>query len=113
MQYIKNIMGEKLDDNVVKTESTDVATEVETKKKIDCLEWMVQDLLYRVSRLEDENRKLREDFTNTVQDRDYRIQEIDNRYYALEARLSDYSKYVLEMSNDYVTKYSHMVLATE
>jgi hypothetical protein len=106
-------MEEKLEDSVTKTEAADVSVADETKKKIDWMEWMVQDLLYRVSRLEDENRKLREDFTNTVQDRDYRIQEIDNRYYALEAKLSDYSKYVLEMSNDYVTKYSHMALATE
>ena len=106
-------MEEKLEDSVTKTETADVSSADETKKKIDWMEWMVQDLLYRVSRLEDENRKLREDFTNTVQDKDYMIQEIDNRYYALEAKLSDYSKYVLEMSNDYVTKYSHMTLATE
>lgn len=106
-------MEEKLEDSVTKTETADVSAADETKKKIDWMEWMVQDLLYRVSKLEDENRKLREDFTNTVQDRDYRIQEIDNRYYALEGRLSDYSKYVLEMSNDYVKEYSHMALATE
>ena len=113
MQYIRNIMGEKLDENVVKAETTDVATEDETKKKIDWLEWMVQDLMYRVSKLENENQRMKEKFEDTVQDRDYRIQEIDNRYYALEARLSNYSKYVLEMSNDYVKEYSHMTLRTE
>ena len=85
----------------------------ETKKKIDWMEWMVQDLLCRVSRLEDDNRKLREDFNDTVQDRDYRIRDIDNRCYGIEAKLSDYSKYVLEMSNEYVEKYTHMTLSTD
>ena len=113
MQYIKNIMEEKLDYNVAKVESTDASVEDETKKKIDWMEWMVQDLLYRVSRLEDENRKLKEKFDETIQDRDYRIQEIDNRYYGLDAKLSDYNKYILEMSSDYVERYTHMALATE
>jgi hypothetical protein len=106
-------MEEKLEDSVTKTEAADVSVADETKKKIDWMEWMVQDLLCRVSRLEDENRKLREEFNDTVQDRDYRIQAIDNRYYGIEAKLSDYSKYVLEMSNEYVEKYTHMTLSTD
>jgi uncharacterized coiled-coil DUF342 family protein len=106
-------MEEKLEDSVTKTEAADVSAADETKKKIDWMEWMVQDLLYRVSKLEDENRKLREDFNDTVQDRDYRIRDIDNRCYGIEAKLSDYSKYVLEMSNEYVEKYTHMTLSTD
>ena len=106
-------MEEKLEDSVTKTEVADVSAADETKKKIDWMEWMVQDLLYRVSRLEDDNRKLREELTDTVQDRDYRIRDIDNRCYGIEAKLSDYSKYVLEMSNEYVEKYAHMTLSTD
>ena len=100
-------MEEKLDDNVVKTEATtDVTVEDETKKRIDWMEWMIQDLMYRLSKLENENQALKD----TLQERDYRLSDVDNRYFSLEAKLSNYNKYVLEMSNDYVKKYTNMVL---
>ena len=103
-------MEEKLDDNVVKTEAaTDVTVGDETKKRIDWMEWMVQDLMYRLSKLENENQVLKD----TLQERDYRLSDVDNRCFGLEAKLSDYSKYVLEMSNEYVEKYTHMTLSTD
>jgi len=106
-------MEEKLEDSVTKTEAADVSVADEMKKKIYWMEWMVQDLLYRVSKLEEENSKLKEKFDETIQDRDYRIQDIDNRFYGIEAKLADYSKYILEMSNEYVDKYTHMTLSTD
>ena len=101
-------MEEKVNENVV----TANVAEDETKKKMDWFEWMVQDLIYRVSKLENENQKMKESIENIVQDRNYKIQDVENKYYELEARLSDYNRYVLEMSNDYIEKYTHMSLST-
>lgn len=101
-------MEEKANENVV---TADVA-EDKTKKKIDWLEWMVQDLMYRVSKLENENQKMKENIEDIAQDRNCKIQDVENKYYGLEARLSDYNRYVLEMSNDYIEKCTHMSLST-
>jgi hypothetical protein len=98
-------MEEKLDDNVVKVE-TDMTVEDETKKRIDWMEWIIQDLTYRLSKLENENQALKD----TLQERDYRLSDIDDRCFGLEAKLLDYNKYVLEMSNDYVRKYTNVML---
>jgi hypothetical protein len=55
---------------------------------------------------------MKENIEDIAQDRNCKIQDVENKYYGLEARLSDYNRYVLEMSNDYIEKHTHMSLST-
>ena len=109
MQYIKNIMEQKIDNSLLESNTVDTQQEDGVEKKIDWLEWMIQDLIYRLSKLENENQKLKD----ILQERDYRLSDVDDRCFHLEAKLLDYNKYVLEMSNDYVKKYANAVLEAD
>lgn len=103
-------MEEKIDNNLVESTTVDTQQEDEVKKKIDWMEWIIQDLMYRLSKLETENQVLKDALQYRVDDR---IQDIENKCYDIDAKLSDYNKYVLEMTNEYVTRYTHMTLSTE